>query len=72
MICKTCHGVGLLNEPAECWAGCNDPQCPYIHTPGVVPCRSCGGAGLQHCCEGDRACPDTPVDASTGMAEKEP
>lgn len=24
-------------------------------------CNDCGGSGIVHCCEGDRACPDEPM-----------
>lgn len=24
--------MNIRHEPAECYAGCDDPQCPYIHT----------------------------------------
>ena len=51
MRCQTCQGT-------EC----------AVQTPSALelagflppyPCPDCGGSGIAHCCEGDRACPGT-------------
>lgn len=68
MICESCHGVGLLEVPAECWDGCIDADCPYVHVPHTVPCRACGGSGVGYCCDGDRACPDDHISLYDGKA----
>lgn len=39
--CRTCHGVGLIERAAECWAGCDDAECPYIHVPYTEKCPRC-------------------------------
>lgn len=52
MKCETCHGIGLLEIPAECDSACDDRDCPYIHIPYTVPCRDCGGSGVASCCDG--------------------
>lgn len=58
MRCEACHGIGLIEVPAECATDCADEYCPYVHVPYTEPCPACGGSGVSHCCEGDRACPD--------------
>ena len=25
--------IAPIEHPAECWSGCEDPACPYIHAP---------------------------------------
>lgn len=43
MICETCHGRRFIERRA---AG----ECPREE-----PCPECGGFGIVHCCEGERA-----------------
>lgn len=63
MRCETCHGTGMRFQ--------SFPETVLIDgmpvsLPVLVPCATCGGTGFDHCCDGDRACPDT----STGSAEE--
>lgn len=45
MICNTCHGNGFLTPT------------PKTRENQFVPCPTCGGCGVDHCCEGDQPSP---------------
>lgn len=38
--------VCVTYEAPECWAGCDDPHCPYIHNPSWT-------ATAEYHCDGD-------------------
>lgn len=59
MNCPRCHGIGRLTydqltegEKAEL-----QPAHGMDGFGSVFPCPPCGGGGIVHCCEGDRADP---------------
>lgn len=47
MICERCFGSGLVRAS--------------IYVPPVL-CPDCGGHGVVHCCDGDRATPEPRVE----------
>lgn len=50
MICPTCHGEHYILRGRD----------PVTGRPARLPCPDCGGCGLAHCCEGERAQPPAP------------
>jgi hypothetical protein len=64
MRCGACYGSGWQDKVIRTKSG-------YPIRRDRWTCQDCGGSGIAHCCDGLRACPDTPVDGSIGM-EKEP
>jgi hypothetical protein len=60
MICETCGGERTL--PVFEISG---------EQIGEIPCPTCGGCGLAHCCEGDQEQPDTNATTTQSMGCEE-
>lgn len=45
MICELCHGTGHKQVTRS----------PWVNAIYAIPCPRCGGAGVDHCCGGERA-----------------
>ncbi len=43
MICEECQGIRFVAPKG---------QKPYLGVWDSIPCPSCGGTGVSHCCEG--------------------
>jgi hypothetical protein len=54
MNCPTCFGIGelLIDEDGKAVSRLRDAV-------KMISCLECGGCGKIHCCEGDRARPQT-------------
>jgi len=60
MICNECRGSGVVVQNVF------DGATKTMHSRFVRYCITCGGSGIAHCCDGDRACEDTPdVDSNS-------
>lgn len=64
MICPTCGGArGRLVETYQAFVRYEEftdglrPVTQMIPVTQFVPCQTCGGCGVAHCCEGDQAQP---------------
>jgi hypothetical protein len=57
MICPTCHGRGLVIGHDRCLGGFLDGDVMFQFEI-VEPCRTCGGCGYCHCCDGEQAQPE--------------
>lgn len=58
MICERCHGAGWIFSLPP---GVNafEMRVPALaNAMRRVPCRTCGGCGLAHCCEGEICQPE--------------
>jgi hypothetical protein len=49
MICDVCKGSGLIRESVY------DSDTHTLLSRFVRYCFTCGGCGIAHCCDGDRA-----------------
>lgn len=60
MRCPECFGYGRVMTIQKAWTL---PGAPLVYM--ELPCESCGGHAIAHCCDGenvDRACPSGPPD----------
>jgi hypothetical protein len=59
MRCETCQGRGWrFSLPPG--ANAFEMRLPALaNAMQRVPCNECGGSGIAHCCDGDRANPGT-------------
>ena len=55
MRCEACQGSGMTPRSGS----------------GPRPCAACGGCGIGHCCDGDRACPVL-AEAEAGVGRQLP
>lgn len=66
MKCESCFGFGKRRLFLRGYRiGIGPVGMTVIDLPG--PCTTCGGSGIVHCCDGDRAQPDcTPATTERG------